>query len=46
MGQALSGDSELGRAVEDVARRLAGVQAVEKRRAAAVLAARPAFSES
>jgi pilus assembly protein CpaE len=46
MGQALNGDTELGRAVEDVARRLAGVPAVEKRRTAAVMTARPAFSES
>ncbi|MBM3744360.1 MAG: MinD/ParA family protein [Acidobacteria bacterium] len=46
MGQALNGDSELGRAVEDVARRLAGVPAAEKRRSAVVLTARPVFSES
>jgi Flp pilus assembly CpaE family ATPase len=46
LGQPLTGDCELGRAVEDLARRLAGVPAGEKLRNGVVVQARPAFSES
>jgi len=46
MGQPLAGDCELGRVIEELARRLAGVPAGEKRPAGMVLQARPAFSES
>ncbi len=46
MGQPLGGEGELGRAVEGLAGRLAGVPAGEKRRSGVVLEARPAFSES
>jgi pilus assembly protein CpaE len=46
MGQPLGSDCDLGWAVEDFARRLAGVPAAATRRSAAVLEARPAFSES
>jgi pilus assembly protein CpaE len=46
LGQPLGADGELGRAVEDLARRLAGVPAGEKRRSGMMLEARPAFSES
>jgi pilus assembly protein CpaE len=46
MGQPLSGECALGRAVEDFARRLAGVPAGEKRRSSTVLEARPVLSES
>jgi len=46
MGQPLSGDCEVGRAVEDFARRLGGVPAGAKRRGAVVMEARPAFSQS
>ena len=46
MGQPLAGDCELGRAIEDLARRLAGVPGGEKRPSGMVLQARPAFSES
>lgn len=46
MGQPLGGKCELGRAVEEFARRLAGVPAGEKRHSSTVLEARPIFSES
>lgn len=46
MGQPLGGDCELGRALENFARRLSGVPAANQRRNSAVLEALPAFSQS
>lgn len=46
LGQPLGTDCELGRAVEDFARRLAGVAPGEKRRSAVAMSPQPVFSES
>jgi Flp pilus assembly CpaE family ATPase len=46
LGQALSGDSELGKAVEGLAGKLAGSGVSEKRRAGAMVEAKPALSET
>jgi pilus assembly protein CpaE len=45
LGQPLGSDCELGRAIEDFARRLAGVGPGEKRRAALASSPQPVFSE-
>lgn len=46
LGEPLDESEDLGRAVADFAARLAGVPAGERRRAAALVNARPVFSES
>jgi pilus assembly protein CpaE len=46
LGQPLGADSELGRGIEDFARRLAGLPPGEKRRTAIALEPQPVFSES
>jgi pilus assembly protein CpaE len=46
LGEALEGDTELGKAVEELANKLSGSVNIDKRRAAGVMTTRPVFSQT
>jgi pilus assembly protein CpaE len=46
LGEALEGDTELGKAVEELAAKLCGSVQIEKRRPGALMVPRPAFSQT
>jgi hypothetical protein len=46
LGEALEGDTELGKAVEELAAKLCGTVQIDKKRPGGLMAPRPAFSQT